>query len=47
MKKSTLSLFSLCAVVFIGSVFFSMNCAGPGTMSGGVDVNISDQPIWD
>ena len=46
MKKSKLSFFLLCAVVFTGSVFSSINCAGPGTMSGGVDVNISDQPVW-
>jgi len=46
MKISKLSFFLLCAIVVIGMAFSSINCAGPGTMYGSVDVNISDQPIW-
>lgn len=46
MKKSKFSLFLLCAVVFVGIMLSSINCAGPGTMNGSVGVNIGDQPIW-
>src|SRR5208283_511539 len=44
MKKSKIILFLLCTVLFTGVAFFSINCAGSGSMNGGV--NISDQPIW-
>lgn len=46
MKKSKLSFFLLCAVVFTAIAFSSINCWGTGTMNGSIDVNISDQPIW-
>jgi hypothetical protein len=34
------------AVVCITLALVSLNCAGPGTMSGRVSLNISDQPVW-
>jgi hypothetical protein len=46
MKKFKLSFFLLCAVVFAGIAFSSINCMGTGTMNASVGVNISDQPIW-
>jgi hypothetical protein len=46
MNRSKFSLFVLSALVFTGLAVISINCAAPGTVSGSVGVNISDQPVW-
>lgn len=46
MNKSKVSSFLVCAIVFTGIAISSMNCAGTGSMSGSIGINISDQPIW-
>lgn len=45
MKQSKL-MFLLCALVLTSITVTSLNCMLPGTMSGRVGINISDQPIW-
>jgi hypothetical protein len=45
MKQSKF-FFLLYALILTGIAVSSINCWGPGTISGRVGININDQPVW-